>query len=280
MGTSTSSVGPKSNVPFDPPWLDEAPPEKNVERDAEKDNTDPAAVTSQDANLPSAVAPPARFGSARRLLGKFAKGDRSYESFSKAIGHYSATGMGGASRIANRMVSSTSSGANLAQFLNDVKSRTDAVVDKWVDDILGQKLSSHEIIDAIIRHVSPESGTKDDESCKNSMAQAMSEFLDQHEDADLLSLQQDDVRLITELFIANEAYSRIMNDIGLIFESSTMSPKESMEICNQMHEYLVNDISVEMEKLWLTNVNPSKDAIDSILKTAIANTFAVYENGI
>jgi hypothetical protein len=53
------------------------------------------------------LAPPGRFGNARRYLGEYASsGDRG--SLKKALGSYSRKGMGGASKVASRMRTSTS----------------------------------------------------------------------------------------------------------------------------------------------------------------------------
>ena len=74
MGTSTSSSGPKSNIPFDPPWLDDENPEDSPENENPDDDTQDALPNDVP---PSEIAPPRRFADARRSLGKYANtGDR------------------------------------------------------------------------------------------------------------------------------------------------------------------------------------------------------------
>lgn len=282
MGTSTSSLGPGSGVSFDPPWLDQIDTQPNSDGnnrdDAESPETDNAERQSAEAEESSfQVAPPARFRGARRSLGEFVRKEGGRSAFSKAAGHYSKTGMGGAGKVASRMRHSTKTASNFAHFLGAASSGSDPAITQWVDSILGQNLSSEAIIDEIIRHVAPSGGIRDEESCSDSMAQAMSEFMDQHEEADLLGLGAADIRELTELFIANEAYNRLMNDIGQIFEQENISAIEAVELGKEMHEYLTADISVQIESLWETNSNPTQVQLDQLLRDAIKNTFEIYE---
>jgi hypothetical protein len=282
MGTSTSSLGPGAGVSFDPPWLDQIETQPNSDGNigdgAESPETDNAEQQSAEAEESSfQVAPPSRFGGARRSLGKFVREEGGRSAFSRAAGHYSQTGMGGAGRVASRMRHSTKTASNFAHFLGAASSGSDPVITQWVDSIVGQNLPSESIIDKIIRHVAPSGGSRDEESCSDSMAQAMSEFLDQNEEADLLSLGEADIREITELFIANEAYNRLMNDIGQIFERENISATEAVELGKEMHEYLTADISVQIESLWEISSNPTQVQLDQLLRDAIQNTFEIYE---
>jgi len=285
MGTSTSSTGPKSGVPFDPPWLDQINGDPSSGEDhGNNSSIPPESEIDKNPNetgmLPVQIAPPARFGGARRALGSFFRNGGGRETFSKAAGHYSKKGMGGAGGVASRMRHSTRTASNLAQFLGTASSGTDNATTRWVEAISERNLSSSEIIDEIIRHVAPSGGSRDEESCSNSMAQAMSEFLERNDDADLLGLEAADIREITELFIANEAYVRLMNDIGQISESVDLSPVEAVKLGEEMHEYLVADISVQIEKAWQENPNPTQVQLEQLLHNAVKGTFEIYEDGI
>ena len=273
MGTSTSSSGPKSNIPFDPPWLDDENPEGSPENENPDDDTQ--APPPNDIP-PSEIAPPRRFADARCSLGKYANiGDRNY--FSRAAGHYSKKGMGGARRVGSRMRQSTRSAANLFSFLTSASTRSDTETTKWLENVKSKKLSHSQVINLIVNHVAPQTGGLDDESCRDSMAHAMSEFMEKHRDADLLELNQGQIQEITERFIANEAYNRLILDIGQVFERSAV---EGLRRRNMMREYLYSDISAAMEDLWKTNANPTKSAFDKLLQKAIQNTFEVYEDAL
>lgn len=284
MGTSTSSSGPGPGVPFDPPWLEEigdgGGSGNGDNNDTKESNAEGDAPNGLPTHQPLGIAPPRRFANARRFLGKFANDGGGRGSFNQAAGHYSKVGMGGAASVSNRMRNSTKAAANLANFLGNASTGTDPNTVRWVQEVSSQDLSTQEIIDEIIRHVAPSKGSRDEESCSDSMAQAMSEFLEIHQDQDLLNLNEPDIREITELFISNEAYNRLINDIGQVFESSKLTPMESVKLGKEMREYLTADISVQIQNLWKENSNPSQTQLDQILKSAIENTFTVYEDGI
>lgn len=284
MGTSTSSSGPGPNVPFDPPWLDDigdgSGGENEGNGEAGDSNAQGETPNGQPPQQPPDIAPPRRFANARRSLGKFANEGGGRSAFSKAAGHYSKVGMGGAGSVSSRMRSSTKAAANLANFLETARTGTDPNTVRWVQEVTSRNLSPQEIIDEIIRHVAPSKGSRDEESCSDSMAVAMSEFLEIHQDQDLLNLTEPDIREITELFIANEAYNRLINDIGQVFESSKLTPMESVKLGKEMREYLTADISVQIQNLWKENSNPTQTQLDQILRSAIENTFTVYEDGI
>jgi hypothetical protein len=278
MGTSTPSSGPGPGVPFDPPWLDEIPNDENQDSPPREPSDD--EVPPQE-NLPQdQIAPPARFGGARIALGSFYRNGGGKGRYRNAVGRYSRTGMGGSSKVANRMRYSTRTASKLATFLSSVSAGGDTDTDQWVEDISSQNLSSDEIIDEIIRHVSPSGGSRDEESCKDSMALAMSDFHIRHEGVDLLHLDSEHIQAITELFIVNEAYNRLMNDIGQVSEKGNITPIEVVMRGNEMFEYLKIDISVEIENLWNENPNPTQTQLENLLRTAIKNTFEIYEEGI
>jgi hypothetical protein len=108
----------------------------------------------------------------------------------------------------------------------------------------------------------------------------MSDFHNRHEDVDLLHLESEHIREITELFIVYEAYNRLMNDIGQVSEKGNINPMEVVMRGNEMFDYLKADISVEIENLWNDNPNPSHAQLENLLRTAIKNTFEIYEVGI
>ncbi len=284
MGTSTSSSGPGGGVSFDPPWLDDLSVQvgggNGNNEEIDDANAQGDAPPGQPETLPPDMAPPRRFANARLSIGKFAREGGGRETFNKAVGHYSKKGMGGAGRVASRMRNSSKVAAQLANFLGVASTSADPNITQWVQDVSSQDLSPSEIIDEIVRHVAPSMGQRDEESSSDSMAQAMSEFLEKHQDRDLLHLEEPEIREITELFIANEAYNRLINDIGQIFERSILTPRDSVRLCQEMREYLTADISVQIQALWKENSNPTQLQLNKILTSAIENTFTVYEDGI
>jgi hypothetical protein len=280
MGTSASSKGPEAGVAFDPPWLNDnggfepnEPPPKSVDSPPKLEK-DVAPVAQP------ALAPPARFQQARTCMSKYASEKSGRVGFQKAAGHYSKTGMGGAGKLAHRMRHSTATGAKLAHFLTSTSSRQDAAVEAWVKDIIDRKLTGQDLIDAIVQQVAPSAGSREEESCADSMARALSEFLEKNPDAEILSLEEAHVREITERFLANEACNRLTNDVGQILESGKISLKESLSLLNEMREYLRADLSLQIADLWKAAANPSQSELDRVLRTAVQRTFEVYEGEI
>lgn len=283
MGTSGSSDGPKGGVPFDPPWLnnltppqpgDKPPPNDQGSGDENSGDGQPVPQTK-----PPDIAPPRRFFNARRALNEFVHtGEK--DAFKKAIGHYSHTGMGGAHRAANRMRTSTLTGANVFSILQSARERTDSTVNKWVDSLIERNASAREIADEIIRHVIPTGGSQDEVACQESMAQAMEDLLTNDPDVDLLNLGDNDIWALIESFIGYEAFHRLCLDIGQVFEDSTLSPRDRVMRMNEMQDYLKAELYAQIEVLRTQTPNAGAGQLQSILKNALQNTFAVYEGSI
>lgn len=287
MGTSASSKGPGAGVSFDPPWLNEeggfepnepqGPSEESTE-DSDEDRPHPS--TDENEKADPSVAPPARFSNARTSLGEYVREKTGRTGFRKAAGHYSKTGMGGASKLASRMRHSTATGSRLAEFLTSTSSQTGAAVTAWVKEIVDRGLSGQDLIDAIIQQVAPSGGSRDEESSADSMARALGEFLEKNEESDLLALGTGEIREITERYLANEACNRLVNDIGQVFEGGKVSLKDSLLLLNEMREYLRADLSIQIESLWEVTSNPTHFQLDQILRSAVQRTFEVYEGEI
>lgn len=281
MGTSSSSSGPGSGLPFDPPWLDPISSELGSPLEQISDNEVQQGQDQQvkPIALPTEVAPPRRFGNARRYMGEYAKsGDKG--ALRKALGNYSRNGMGGASNVASRMRVSTSAGAGLFDFLQGVRDSSDAGVRDWVSQLTSKNLSAHEIAEEIIEQVISVGGSLEEESCRDSMAQAMSELLSDNPDINLVNMDNDSIWTVLELFIANEAFNRVNLDMGQLFESAKYSPKEAVLRMNEMREYLKSEISAQIQDLKENTSNPTKGEINTLLQSAIQITFEVFEEDV
>jgi deoxyhypusine synthase len=228
---------------------------------------------------PAGIAPPRRFGNARRYMGEYASsGDRA--ALKKSLGSYSRKGMGGASNVASRMKTSTSAGAGLFNFLQGVRDSSDAGVRDWVNQLTSKNLSAYEVADQIIDQVISTGGSIEEESCRDSMAQAMSELLTINPDINLVNMDNDSIWTVLELFMANEAFNRINLDIGQLFESAKYSPREAVSRMNGMRDYLKSEISAQMQELRKNTSNPTKAEMNWLLQTAIKITFEVFEEEI
>lgn len=277
MGTSTSSSGPASGISMDPPWLDDINSDTSIPTDSdssseEEVNTPTAQPTTQ---APIIVAPSARFGTARKNLGDFAR-TGSHDSFKKAVGHYSKKGMGGATNVAKRMRASTSSVSGLVSFLRDVKSNTLPNIQDWATNLMSKAPSANELIDAIIDRVTTEGGMIDEESIKDSMANAMSDLLEENPNIELLNLRDDESWDLIENFLSYEASNRLQLDIGQLLER-TLTPTEMVQRTDEMYDYLKAEISAQLQPYKSSDRHPDINKLNAVIHQALESTFIVFE---
>lgn len=284
MGTSTSSSGPRSNISFDPPWLDglmgagggggggagdgdgapPLPPAPPVDG-----NPPPAAPQPK-------IAPARRYASAKRNLGDFAR-TGSRESLGRGIGQYSRSGMGGAHQAARRMRASTHSGAGLASFLQQVAARTTPEAQRWVDDLNATAPSVDAVVDAIVNAVMPPAGSVDEESMRDSMALALAELVALDPTCDLLQMRPDDTWTLMQLYLGQEVCNRIRFDAGQFFESARLNPAVAVQREIEMREFVRNEVGTQLRTLRTAHPNPTRQQLESILQDALRLTFEVYE---
>mgnify|MGYP000603098069 FL=1 len=280
MGTSTSSTGPASGISMDPPWIDDIISGINVTTDlcssSEQENKIPIEQASTESSI--VLAPIARFGTARKNLSKFAISG-SHDSFKKAVGHYSKKGMGGASNVAKRMRASTNSISGLVSFLRDIKNNILPDIKDWAQNLMSKSPSANEVIDAIIDRVTNEGGIIDEESIKDSMANAMSDLLEQNPDIELLNLGDDESWDLIEGFLAYEASNRLQLDIGQLLER-TLTPTEMVQRVDEMRDYLKSEISAQLQQYKSSDKHPDISKLNAVIHLALESTFIVFEGEV
>ena len=285
MGTSATNPGPGQGAIFDPPWPDdiEIPalgdspfPDNQNPGDADSGNGQP-----QPSPEPPRVAPRARFSAARRNLRDFARSGKEGK-FRRAVGYYSRTGMGGAKRAANRMRTSSRSGTVAFGVLQAARERTNPVINDWVDSLKARNANAQEIADEIVKRTTPSDGSLDEVACQESMTQAMADLLANNPDVDLFNLDDDDIWGLMVSFLGYEAFHRLSLDIALeqVFKKSSLSPLECNTRTNEMKNYLKAELSVQVEELRSGAGHATPRQLQSILQSALENTFAVYEGSI
>lgn len=280
MGTSTSSAGPGPGVSFDPPWLDQLGGGDSAaggEEGGAADFVNYNAEGDNDATHPGAGnAPSRRFAGARRALKDFARTGES-RALAKAAGHYSKSGMGGAKKVAARMRTSTSSASKLVGLLQAARNRVDPQVMQWVTSLIASKSSVQDVINEIIEQVMTGGGSVDEEACKDSMAQSMAELLELNPDVELLNMSNADIWTLVELFLGNEACSRMHLDIGQLFESVTLHPREAVQRTNEMRNFLKAEIAAQLQSLRASQPDPSPVQLEKLMRSALELTFFIYE---
>lgn len=272
MGTSTSSTGPGSGVSLDPPWLDEVIGEIGTGSSVPPGDGGPVTPLAGA----TGTAPPARYGDARRELGKYAKsGNTQY--LRNAIGHYSRRGSGGATAAASRMRASTRAGAELFSFLNAINQGTSPEARRWVDDLRASNPSTEDVVDAIVRELAPPGGSADEESFRDAMGLALSELVKENPAIDLLGMRVDDIWELMKGYLATEAGNRLCFDLGPVFESSQIDPKTAVIREREMRRFIKNEIGMHVDLLRGTSANPTRTQLNSILQEALQMTFELFE---
>lgn len=278
MGTSTYSRGPGKNVPFDPEWLDDIEdPFQDSSNDMDQYNND---QEPKDPEVLFLLAPERRFANARRAFGNFVRtGDRS--SLVKAFGHYSKTGMGGSSNVAKRMRISTRTAVNLFGLFLLARGDSEPTISEWVRSLRERAANATEIINEIIRMVTPNGGSLDEHSYQNSVGTALQHLLEMEPYVDLLNLSDDNIWYVIESYLATEAFNRLCLDIGQALVEKPLSPKERVMRENDMNEYLRAEISVQLRLLRTSSQDyASSSKLTRIIQSALENTFRVYEGSI
>jgi len=161
--------------------------------------------------------------------------------------------------------------------LQAARDGTDARVNQWVNSLVARNPSVQDVIDEVIGQLTTSGGSLEEESCKDSMAQAMVELMENQPNVDLLSMSDGDIWSLVELFLAQEACNRLQLDIGQLFESSRLNPREVVARMNEMRDYLKAEISAQMRTMRQENPNPSPGQLESTMQQALQSTFAVYE---
>lgn len=272
MGTSTSSTGPGSGVSLDPPWMDDVLDDIATGSSVPASDGDPVVSPS---GAPG-IAPTARYGDARRELGKYVKNGNA-QHLGNALGHYSRRGSGGASAAASRMRASTRAGAELFSFLNAISQRSSPEAARWVDDLRATNPSADDVVDAIVRELAPPGGSADEESFRDAMGVALSDLVRDDPTVDPLSMRVDDIWELMKGFLANEVANRVCFDLGPIFESSQIDAATAVMRERQMRLFIKNELGTHVDLLRGTSANPTRAQLDSILQETLTMTFELFE---
>lgn len=281
MGTSTSSKGPQGGVSFDPPWLDQiitttqnSSNDLNNGEDVSQNTNDYVPVDKEEQN---SDAPPRRYLSCRAPMREYIKhGGR--RNFRKVAGHYSKTGMGGAKKLSSRMRVATAVGSNLFSLIQNIQNVPS--IQSWLSSLNGKTPNFKELENQIINILIPDGGSIDEDSCRDSLAKAMSDLYEVKPDIDLFNIQQDEIWFLIERFLASECLNRLFHDIGQVMESSAYKPEVIVERMDEMRSYLEADLKSNLEVLKKNLVNPSNKDIQNVLEKSLENTFSIYEDAI
>lgn len=270
MGTSQSSKGSPSSVPLVPPWVSNAV----------------AGAASAPAVPPSTqtlvLAPPARFGAARRSLGEFAA-TGAKDSMKLGVGQYFKRGLGGgggggagAARFGGTASTAGKLNAALAGLSGRATQRGDVVVDRSVFE--GRDVA--DVVRAVVEAVRPVDGTQDAEASREAIGESLAELLKTDPKADLQRLTDEQRLQVVQEFIARDIFHRLVLDVGGAIKARAASPKIYLKRLDQILSYLRQGIAAAFRRLSTTGQKATRSHVTELSRRAISDALGVFEEYI
>jgi hypothetical protein len=274
MGTSTSSKGGGAGSPFDPEWLDAAGGDSSSEvagSDGQGDSNGDVPTADDETGTSSAdsqgdFAPSRRFAPARSSLATAISGG-GRESIRSAAKHMVNKGMGGPKRAASTMRRTSQGAGQLGQFLAAVRDGVDPRVVDWVQKVRDSNLSANDLVLELVREVMPDTGSIDEESLRNSAAEALGKLYESSEDLDIFNLTNEQIAEVMGLTIANEVCNRVDLQLGQTYERLKFDPHQVQVFRNDVREYIHGEVRVVMSKLDVRQAVPQRLAQDVLEST-------------
>lgn len=278
MGTSQSSRGPGGGVPMVPPWTPaptpNAPPVAPPSPTPPPDPSAPPAPPQLPTPLP--IAGPRRFAAARLNLGNFARsGDRG--SLRRSLAHYVRSGYGGSIVTTRRFGGTARTAATLGGVLASVAAGGPAAPGSPLDPRLLAGRSHAEVMSAVVEAVRPIDGSTDAEANRASIGDALSDLLRRYPDANLLQLDDAQRAYVIEGFTAADVFRRYELDLGRTILEKAPSVTAAMARLKDVRDYIRQVVSASYRKLADAGQRLTAGSIESIVRSALADAFTVFE---
>lgn len=302
MGTSQNSDGPGKGVPMVPPWTPPLPPvplppvppqppeptapsapeppdpgDDQTGQDGQPDgspegNSEPKTAPQS----PAPLAPPGRFGGARKGLGDYARnGDRS--GLQRSLKHYVRHGYGGAKTTTARFGGTAAVAAILGGTLQSVAEGTSQANVNPVDPVLLNGRSASEIMDALVEAVRPVDGTQDAEAERASIRGSLSDVLVKYPNADLLNLAPEERVYAIERFTSMDVFHRYELDLGKTVQEKASSALVAVRRLKEIKEYIKECVSASFRTIAATGARLTTGRISQVVTQALQETFEVFE---
>lgn len=303
MGTSQNSDGPGKGVPMVPPWTPPLPPmplelpqppeppappapeppdpeEDQVDQDSQSDG--PPEGDNEPKTTPQSpppLAPPGRFGGARKGLSDYARnGDRS--GLQRSLKHYVKHGYGGAKTTTARFGGTAAVAAMLGGTLQSVAEGTSQTNANLIDPVLLKGRSASEVMDALVEAVRPVDGTQDAEAERASIRGSLSDVLVKYPNADLLNLDPEERAYAIERFTAMDVFHRYELDLGKTVQEKASSALVAVRRLKEIKEYIKECVSASFRSIAATGVRLTTGRISQVVTQALQETFEVFEGYI
>lgn len=286
MGTSASSAGAGTGVPFDPPWLDDAG--TGIDSDCADVPLSPGAASSDDANStegsdddqnlttppPAGIAnaPSARYQQARGALTGFVRSGSSSD-LRRGVSSFVKKGLGGSSRAASRMRTSAIAASSLGGFLSTARDGSDPSINAWVDSIKQRGLSAKGAALEVVQKLIPTGGSVDEESAKHSMDHAIAHLYEVEPSADIFDLTDDQIANLMAYTMAYDVYNRVQLELGQVFEKLRYTPQLVQNRLGQVLDYVMVVVNRSMQK---ARAGGAPRAMREIANTALQDALTVF----
>lgn len=271
MGTSQSSKGPPSNVPLVPPWVPDPPLEDGDENKPLPENQDPEP--------PRPIAPPRRFGPARRSLGDFGL-TGSADSLKRGLGHYVSRGLGGTSAAVRRAGGTARTAGSLYDALRGLAAGGPSRAGTPFDQLLRTDQPIEMVMDAIVEAVRPIDGTLDAEASRRAIRHALSALLELFPEVDLRNLTEEQRTLVIENFVAIDVFHRFQLDVGKSILDKAPTPTTAVVRLREARDFIKESVAASFRKLRRMGQNLSIGHVNKIVSVALLETFEVFEGYI
>lgn len=270
MGTSAPNGGPKGSNPLIPDWIDGdglppagPPPEDNPPNDddnntGDKDTSDEGndyGREDNEGNLPVLPAarpqiPPVppqpvanRYREPRIQFNKYLRsGGQNTDALKSALRSYSRHAAGGTGRMARRMAPATNRVARFVSVLSDVSAngRNTALTRLNLGDYTDRPLI--DVLSALTDVIFADSGlpyedTQDDSIVKQAYANTVNRIASEG-DIDLDNLNNEQIEVMTAIFIEETIAQRVINDLGDLFAKSIPNVAELIKIEEEIYQII------------------------------------------
>ena len=235
MGTSSSGSGPTGKTPLVPNW---------IVADTQQDNN---TSTDQSINVPeintinnpipindNSTGSPDRYLESRRRFNKYSKSTSSGTGqLRSALKSYVSKGSGGANTLTRRMKPSISRIVQFQSIVNKIKEQgiSDSLdsfnLDEYKDKPITDVLSA--LTDIIFDISNPYNDIQDDSITKLAYANTINRIAEIPE-IDLNTLSNENIELMTAIFIEETIATRVICDIGIKLFANLKDSKAIIEV--------------------------------------------------
>ncbi|HEV2146529.1 MAG TPA: Qat anti-phage system associated protein QatB [Longimicrobiaceae bacterium] len=251
-----------------PPWVPDVPEDGNGDQAVSPDAPAPPPG-------PAPIAPPARFGGARRSLGSFARtGDRS--DMRRGLGHYVRSGYGGAGTTTRRFAGTARTAGALDAALAGAAGRQ-TVPGSPLDPVLLEGRSAEQVMNAIVEAVRPIDGSQDTESARVAIRDSLAELLTRFPEADLLNLNAEQRAFVIERFTASDVYNRFHLDVGRAIVENAPTAATALSRLRQVKDYVKEAVAASFRRLRDAGRALTAGRVSQLVRDALGETFQVFE---